>query len=79
MNERIKEFRFKAAEYANEQKPLGLMKWNELRDAKFAELIVGECLDIVANADMTELEGPDPEDVLYVACKQIKAHFGVEE
>lgn len=46
---------------------------------KFAELIVGECLDIVANADMTELEGPDPEDVLYVACKQIKAHFGVEE
>ena len=78
MNERIKEFRFKAAEYANEQKPLGLMKWNELRDAKFAELIVGECLDIVANADMTELEGPDLEDVLYVACKQIREHFGVE-
>jgi hypothetical protein len=46
---------------------------------KFAELIVQECLDIVANADMSELEGPDPEDVLYVACKQIKEHFGVEE
>ena len=46
---------------------------------KFAELIVRECLDIVADADMTELEGPDPEDVLYVACKQIKEHFGVEE
>ena len=45
----------------------------------FSELIVGECLDIVANADMTELEGPDPEDVLYVACKQIKQYFGVEE
>ena len=43
MNERIKEFRFKAAEYANEQKPFGLMKWNEIRDAKFAELIVEEC------------------------------------
>ena len=42
---------------------------------KFAELIVRECLDIVANADMSELEGPDPEDVLYVACKQIKKHF----
>ena len=46
---------------------------------KFAELIVRECLDIVSNADMTELEGPDPEDVLYVACKQIKQHFGVEQ
>lgn len=46
---------------------------------RFAELIVGECLDIVANADMTELEGPDLEDVLYVACKQIREHFGVEE
>ena len=79
MNERIKEFRFKAAEYANELKPLGVTKWNEVRDAKFAELIVGECLDIVANADMTELEGPDLEDVLYVACKQIREHFGVEE
>lgn len=47
MNERIKEFRFKAAEYANEQKPLGLMKWNEVRDAKFAELIVRECAGVV--------------------------------
>jgi hypothetical protein len=46
---------------------------------RFAELIVRECLDIVANADMSALEGPDPEDVLYVACKQIKEHFGVEE
>lgn len=45
---------------------------------KFAELIVRECIDVVANADMTELEGPDPEDVLYVACKQIVKHFGVE-
>jgi hypothetical protein len=46
---------------------------------RFAEKIVRECLDIVANADMSELEGPDPEDALYVACKQIKKHFGVEE
>lgn len=46
--------------------------------SKFAKFIVLECLAIVANADMTELEGPDPEDVLYVACKQIKEHFGVE-
>ena len=42
---------------------------------KFAELIISECLDVVANADMAELEGPDPEDVLYVACKQVEKHF----
>jgi hypothetical protein len=76
MNERIKELQIQA----------GIFKPNEFHqhiDAlqldKFAELIVRECLDIVANADMSELEGPDPEDVLYVACKQIKEHFGVEE
>lgn len=46
---------------------------------KFAESIVRECMNIVNNADMTELEGPDPEDVLYVACKQIKEHFGIEK
>lgn len=67
MNERIKEFRFKAAEYANEQKPLGLMKWNELRDAKFAELIVRECTNIV-------LHYTDVDEGVAVA----KKHFGVE-
>lgn len=67
MNERIKEFRFKAAEYANEQKPFGLMKWNEIRDAKFAELIVRECACIATdcNSDMTAAE--------------VLKHFGVEE
>ena len=75
MNERIKEFRFKAAEYANEQKPLGLMKWNEIRDAKFAELIVKECLTFVepmpGSGDIDDL-------VLEGASNQIKEHFGVE-
>ena len=76
MNERIKEFRFKAAEYANEQKPLGLMKWNEIRDAKFAELIVKECLTFVepmpGSGDIDDL-------ALEAAYNQIKEHFGVEE
>jgi len=46
---------------------------------KFAELIVGECIDKIKNADMTDLEGPDPDDVLWLVEKQIKQHFGVEE
>ena len=80
MNERIKLLAVQAKFMAEETINKKISKNAEL-DAfaeKFAELIVGECLDIVANADMTELEGPDPEDVLYVACKQIKKHFGVE-
>jgi hypothetical protein len=46
---------------------------------KFAELIVLECLDIVANADMTGSWITHPKDVLYVACDQVKNHFGVQE
>lgn len=38
----IKRFRFEAAKHANELKPLGIMKWNEIRDEKFAELIIEE-------------------------------------
>jgi hypothetical protein len=38
----IKRFRFAAADHANELKPLGIMKWNEVRDEKFAELIIEE-------------------------------------
>jgi len=82
MNERIRELEKQAWEFVDKT-----WNWANANDpsqatlfkAKFAELIVQECLDIVANADMSELEGPDPEDVLYVACKQIKEHFGVEE
>lgn len=79
MNDRIRELAEQAENYAREQNDKFGLSYKREYDKKFAELIVGECLDIVANADMTELEGPDPEDVLYVACKQIKAHFGVEE
>lgn len=69
MNERIKEFRFKAAEYANEQKPLGITKWNEMRDEKFAELIVKECAE-VSNQAEKQCQHPGT---------MIKKHFGVEE
>ena len=75
MNERIKELADEAFVTVSSDGYFSSGKFCE----KFAELIVAECLDIVADADMTELEGPDPEDVLYVACKQIKEHFGVEE
>jgi hypothetical protein len=45
---------------------------------KFAKLIVQECIDKIKNANMTDLEGPDPDDVLLLVEKQIKEHFGVD-
>jgi hypothetical protein len=55
-------------------------KWMGIDHAeKFAELIVRECLGIVADADMSGSWITHPKDVLYVACDQIKQHFGVEE
>lgn len=69
MNSKIKEFRFKAAEFANEQKPLGIMKWNEIRDAEFAKLIVKECANLVDQAiNDGGIDG-----------LMIKEHFGIEE
>ena len=92
MNERIKEFRFKAAEYANEQKPFGLMKWNEIRDAKFAELIVRECMDIAKQVENEKFEvagSAEPEyrtgindgrrNAAWGIKNRMKLHFGVEE
>lgn len=73
MNERIKEFRFKAAEYANEQKPFGLMKWNEIRDAKFAELIVRECAEVADDGFASSNFGNG------ITGHQLLKHFGVEE
>ena len=86
MNSKIKEFRFAAVEFANQQKPLGLMKWNEIRDVKFAELIVQECVCLVLNGKHDE-EKFDPTDdfhqgwnvALDGTATGIKEHFGIEE
>lgn len=91
MNERIKEFRFKAAEYANELKPVGLMRWNEIRDLKFAELILAECIDIsdelksryhTSRKLATEFEAKNVYGEGETACDKlklkIKEHFGIE-
>jgi hypothetical protein len=87
MNERIKELKKQAWEYTmavhdgHIVPPLDKEVWpvDKVFDEKFAELIVKECLGIVANADMSGSWITHPKDVLYVACDQIKKHFGVEE
>lgn len=77
MNKQIKEFRFRAAEYANDQKPLGTTQWNEIRDEKFAELIVKECARQVSNTDLEDVDGGDSA-VLRAAADGVRARFGIE-
>ena len=76
MNERIKEFRFKAAEYANEQKPLGITKWNEMRDEKFAELIVRECMKVAGKQRKPANLNYNPSERF---AEDLRQHFGVSE
>jgi hypothetical protein len=83
MNERIQELALEAGKYADETQPRGSYTrdgmWLYAYNEKFAELIVRECIGIVANADMTGSWITHPKDVLCVACDQVKKHFGVEE
>jgi hypothetical protein len=74
MNERIRELAKQADDYERKLgKGIGPTK-----DEKFAELIVKECIDVVA---MRIYLGP--EEICRQECKalasEIKQHFGVEE
>ena len=50
--------------------------WDNVPLAKFAELIVRECLDIAQ--DRAAFDGFPPNDVNHII-DEIKLHFGVEE
>jgi hypothetical protein len=75
MNERIKELVLEAA-YGNID-PNGPFTPEEFNNftAKFAELIVRECLDIVNRKEYSYHEA----DPLWETSQLIKQHFGVEE
>jgi hypothetical protein len=62
------------AEQAKNSMPQGILgvdKWIELYNQKFAELIVQECCDIADQVERADMDS-------YVS-KYIRAHFGVEE
>ena len=67
MNERIEHITKQVDEYFDD---LTIEFSREAWQAKFAELIVGECADVGSKFSMAH-----PEDIRY----QIKRHFGVEE
>jgi len=80
MNKRIKELEALATEIEHSHGAFGeYEKYERLNVQKFAELIIRECVGKVKNADMTDLEGLNSDDVLWLVEKQIKQHFGVNE
>lgn len=75
MDKRIQELALQAG-----YKPVGTFADDlmEIYNKKFAELIVEECLNTMIQSDLTELEGANPEDVMYAVYDQTKKYFGVE-
>ena len=72
MNTHIQELAAKA-KAAVPQGILGVDKWIEAYNEKFAELIVQECVDICNDTnDASYLNG-------VIAGRKIREHFGVEE
>ena len=77
MNERIKELAEQAMRHTN-SKTGEVYRTHFQFEERFAELIIKECLEEIDDTDLTRLEGPDPEDVIWLVTKHLKEHFGIE-
>lgn len=68
MNERIKELCEQATKWAldNYPPPVNPFMWEDLKNKKFAELIIKDCINLL---------GPEA----YYGKNHIKEHFGVEK
>ena len=73
MNERIREL---VRQAGLDDADFPIENWDNVPLAKFAELIVRECLDIAQ--DRAAFDGFPPNDVNHII-DEIKLHFGVEE
>ena len=77
MNERIKELALQAMTYVTHNPKANKLNSGDMFDEKFAELIVGECMEVASPNYMST-----PEDSVYYveqAINRIAKHFGVEE
>ena len=84
MNERIKELAKQAEEYADIEYNASDLDWYELKEEKFAELIVRECAEITDGLSKLYPRTDVAFDVGYTmgtsrATKEIRQHFGVKE
>ena len=74
MNERIQQLAIKAYE-ACDKRTYGTIHSQEEFNQKFAELIVGECLELVEDED----DGSQDTLAVRWAMHRIRKHFGVKE
>ena len=82
MNKRIKQLAKQAEEYADIEYNASDLDWYELKEEKFAELIVKECCHIMnTTAKKAEESNTYMGDDVPTRVHQykIKQHFGVEE
>jgi hypothetical protein len=88
MNDKIKQLAEQADELAdNEIQMPGEYHpdWHTIRDKKFAELIVKECIDKIQNYDLVPGHSAKWEDIYDIHARllddlgeELKEHFGVE-
>ena len=79
MNERIKELAEQADEYADTKLQMPgeyHSDWHDVRDEKFSELIVQECIETLNKRFMGDLNREDME--VRRCIDDVKKHFGVE-
>ena len=83
MNERIRELAEQARDYATTRHPVSnivLSVNSEKFEEKFAELIVRECVSIVAKRkDQAIDEGWNVDEAMSMAEIDLEEHFGVKE
>ena len=86
MNERIKELAKQADNYAYKMNPeqdsygrsANPRKFQQDRDAKFAELIVKECIDKISQEQDIAEQNWQCKNGVHI-CHKLTEHFGVEE
>ena len=77
MNERVKELHLRAGLWASDQLPFTNPEWVELRDKKFAELIVRECVNLCYDRAYRGTFGSVTDGAMLCA-NDIKEQFGVK-
>ena len=79
MNDRIRELAEQARDYVADAIELGFPQdqIDDIRDEKFAELIVKDCISTINKRFMGDLNREDME--VRRCIEDVKKHFGVEE
>jgi hypothetical protein len=82
MNERIRQLELEAIAYADSKVPVN-DRYNDIYHSivrgRFAELIVGECMECADIVGKSNLTSGYPNSTAHHIKQKIREHFGVEE